>query len=86
MLDENCLYVQDEHGVERKMTILFTFDNPEGDKHYVVFQDPEADDDQVYASRYTDEGELLPIESEDEWNMVEEVIGAFSDDDEEADD
>ena len=30
MLDSNSLYVTDENGNEVKMTILFTFDAPDG--------------------------------------------------------
>lgn len=86
MLDSNCLYVKDENGNEKKMTILFTFDNDNADTkiQYVVFQDPELDESQVYASRYDDEGQLLPIETEEEWEMVEEVINTFVEDDEDA--
>ncbi|MDO4467443.1 MAG: DUF1292 domain-containing protein [Bacillota bacterium] len=84
MLDSNCLYVKDENGNEKKMTILFTFDNEETKVQYVVFQDPELDESQVYASRYDDQGQLLPIETEEEWEMVEEVINTFVEDDENA--
>ena len=40
MLDSNSLYVKDENGNEKRMTILFTFDNEVTKKQYVVFQDP----------------------------------------------
>lgn len=83
MLDSNCLYVKDEDGNEVKMTILFTFDAPDG-KQYVVFQNTNEDNGQVFASRYNEEGELLPIESDEEWDMVEEVINTFVEDEEDA--
>lgn len=83
MLDSNCLYVKDEAGNEVKMTILFTFDAPNGTQ-YVVFQNANEEDGQVFASRYNDEGELLPIESDEEWDMVEEVINTFVEDEEDA--
>lgn len=86
MIDSNSLYVTDENGAEKRMVILFTFDDPEGKKQYVVFQDPQGDADEVFASGYTDAGDLIPIESEEEWNMVEEVIGAFSQTEEETED
>ena len=79
MLDSNSLYVYDEDGNEKKMTILFTFDQ------YVVFQDPDNDEGEVFASRYDDKGQLIPIESEAEWEMVEEVINTFVEDEENAD-
>ena len=46
MLDSNSLYVKDENGNEKRMTILFTFDNEVTKKQYVVFQDPEQDEDE----------------------------------------
>jgi uncharacterized protein YrzB (UPF0473 family) len=84
ILDSNCLYVNDEEGNEQKMTILFTFDSPDYNASYVVFQDPLGAEDQVYAARYDDQGSLLPIESDEEWDMVEEVINTFAQDEEDA--
>ena len=52
-------------------------------KRYVVFADPEVESDEVFASAYDDDGHLLPVETEEEWQMIEEVIGAFQDDEEE---
>ena len=78
MLDSNTLYVKDENGKEVAMEILFTFANEEMGKQYVVFVDPNDDSGEVFASCYDDEGKLLPIESESEWEMVEEVLGAFN--------
>lgn len=82
MLDSNSLYLTDENGNEKRMIILFTFDSEDYDAQYVVFQDP--DTEEVYATRYTDEGELLPIENDDEWEMVEEVINTFDEVEEDA--
>lgn len=84
MLDSNSLYVTDENGQEKRMIILFTFDSKDFDSQYVVFQDPENDDGDVYASRYDDQGNLLPIETDEEWDMVEEVINTFAEDEENA--
>lgn len=82
MLDTSSLYVTDENGNEKRMEILFTFDDEEKGNKYVVFEDPENEDEEVFASRYDDEGNLLPIETDEEWAMVEEVIGAFAEDEE----
>lgn len=82
MLDSSSLYVTDEQGNEKRMEILFTFEDEAKEKTYVVFEDPESDTGEVFASRYDEEGNLLPIESDEEWAMVEEVIGAFAEDEE----
>lgn len=86
MLDSNSFYVVDENGDEKRMVILFTFDNKDYGKSYVVFQDPEGAVDEIQACGYNDEGELFPIESDEEWDMVEEVINTFLDTEDATDD
>ncbi len=86
MVDSNSLYVKDEDGNEKRMIILFTFDSADFGKQYVVFQDPDNDSGEIFASAYTDDGELIPIESDEEWDMVEEVINTFASDEDETDD
>lgn len=81
MLDTSTLYVKDENGKEIAYDILFTFENEQTNKQYVVFVDPNDEEGEVFASCYDDEGNLLPIETEEEWEMVEEVIGAFNEED-----
>ena len=83
--DLNTQNMQAEDGNEKKMTILFTFDSDETGCQYVVFQDPDNDEGEVFASRYDDKGQLIPIESDAEWEMVEEVINTFVEDEENAD-
>lgn len=81
MLDSNTLFVADEDGNETEMEILFTFENEELGKQYVVFQNKNDQEGEVFASCYDDQGNLLPIETDEEWEMVEEVIGAFDEED-----
>lgn len=83
MLESNTLFVRDEDGAEMEMEILFTFEDEATKKKYVVFQDPQDEDGEAFASAYDEDGNLLPIESDSEWQMVEEVLGAFSAHDEE---
>ncbi|NLY62258.1 MAG: DUF1292 domain-containing protein [Erysipelothrix sp.] len=78
---ENIFYVSDELGNEVKMQLLFTFEN-EGSK-YVLYFDPEVDSGDVFASKYDEDNNLEPIENEEEWDMIEEVLGAFEDEQEE---
>lgn len=79
MLESKTMYVEDKDGNEVEMEIIFTFDNEERGKQYVVFQDPKNEEGEMFASCYDDEGNLTPIETEEEWSMVEEVLGAFLD-------
>ncbi|MEG0468451.1 DUF1292 domain-containing protein [Amedibacillus sp. YH-ame10] len=85
MLDSNSLYVTDEQGNEKRMEILFTFNDENRGKNYVVFVDPDEESDEVFASAYDEGGNLLPVESDEEWQMIEEVIGAFQEDEEAVD-
>ncbi len=78
---DNRFTVADEEGNEIEMEILFTFDS-EG-LNYVLYFDPSTDSGDVFASKFDNENNLIPIEDEAEWNMVEEVLGAFEDDQEE---
>lgn len=80
MLDSSSLYVNDENGNEKRMEILFTFEDEDHGKKYVVFLDPEEEEGEVYASAYDDDGNLFPVETDAEWQMIEEVIGAFQED------
>ena len=85
MLDSNSLYVTDELGNEKRMEILFTFEDEEHGKKYVVFADPDVESEEVFASAYDDAGNLLPVESDEEWAIIEEVILAFQEDEEASD-
>ncbi len=85
MLDSNSLYVTDELGNEKRMEILFTFEDEEHGKKYVVFADPDVESEEIFASAYDDAGNLLPVESDEEWAMIEEVILAFQEDEEASD-
>lgn len=85
MLETNSIFVTDEEGNEKRMEILFTFDDEATSKHYVVFVDPQEESEEVFASAYDEAGNLLPVENDAEWQMIEEVIGAFQADEEAAD-
>ena len=61
--------------------MLFTFDSDETKKSYIVYTDNTKDQKgniQVYASIYDpnveDNMELLPIESEKEWKVIETIL------------
>ena len=80
MLETNTMFVTDESGNEKEMEILFTFEDEEKGRKYVVFADPEDEGEEVFASAYDDEGNLMPVETDEEWQMIEEVIGALQED------
>lgn len=77
---ERMLVLVDEEGVEKIHHVLFTFESGDRNKHYVVFTDNSQDEDgniQVFASTYDPNlpnSPLTPIESEEEWKMLEIIL------------
>lgn len=81
-MDDNKMFIIDEKGNEIEVDILFTFDSDLYGKKYVLYQNPNGDLEEVFVSSYDDEGNLNSVEDEEELAMVEEVLGAFVDEEE----
>ncbi|UCZ55258.1 DUF1292 domain-containing protein [Bacillus shivajii] len=89
--DDDRIVIPDENGEEHLFQVLFTFDVDATGHSYMVLapegsNDSEDDEIEVHAFRYEEpEGEdlaLYPIESDEEWNMVEELLNTFTEDEE----
>lgn len=78
-LNDKEILITDEDGVETKYQILFTYDNEDTGKQYVLYFDP-SNPEEIFASQCNDQHELIPIESEEEWDEVEEVLNTFQED------
>ena len=81
--NENQMVVTDAEGKEHLMNILFTYDNEERKASYVFFYDSEDPEENVIVMRYIgelDQGELVPIDDDEEYDEVEEVFNAWQDD------
>ncbi|MEI4769461.1 DUF1292 domain-containing protein [Psychrobacillus sp. FJAT-51614] len=89
---ENITIV-DENGNEQLCNVLFTFESEEFGKSYVLYYPIGAEEDEneeieIHASSFTpnengEDGDLLPIETEPEWDMIEEMLNTFLDEEEE---
>lgn len=88
---ENNITVVDEDGNEQLCEVLFTFDSEEFGKSYVLYYPVGADDDdeetEIHASAFIpsendQDGELMPIETEEEWDLIEEMLNTFLDEEE----
>ncbi|MDO4680273.1 MAG: DUF1292 domain-containing protein [Aerococcus sp.] len=84
--DENLITLIDEEGNETLYEILFTFHSDDYNRSYVLLVPAETNDNEeviVEAYAYTEQedsddfGELEEIESDEEWDMVEEVLGTY---------
>ena len=81
-LSENVL-VFEKDGKEVECQILFTCNlEGYGDNNYVVFQIGDTED--ISAARYTEEGDgigqLLDIETDEEWDLLDDAIESFFND------
>lgn len=73
-MSENSIFITDENGKEIEMKIYLTFEA--NNKKYVVVYE-ENNQDELYSFVYDDNGNLYQIESEEELHMVDEVVGAY---------
>jgi len=84
-MDEKRLYIQDEEGNEIQYEIVLTFTEPNTGVHYVVYKEL-GDTDDVLAARYEESsdmaGTLGEIETDEEFDMIQEVIDSFFNDEE----
>lgn len=88
--DHDYLNLIDQDGNEELHEILFTFESEDFDRSYVLlYPAKEADNEEIelkaFSYREEDgglEGQLLPIESDQEWDMVEEVLNTFLEEEE----
>lgn len=71
---DNKIFISDEDGNEYSLNIFFTFETDE--KKYVIVYN-EEDEETLYPFIYDDEGNLIEIEDEEEFNMVQEVLFAY---------
>ena len=88
--DHETLTIIDEEGNEELFEILLTFDSEDFDKSYVLLYPAgqgEGEEVEIQAFSYVEadgglEGALNPIESEEEWDMIEEVLNTFVEEEE----
>ncbi len=79
-VNNNVFMIKDEKGNQVECEVLFTFDSPETNKSYLVYTDNKKTKDgalQIYANTYDKTGQnknLMPIETEEEWNTVEAIL------------
>ncbi len=85
--DNDILIVTDENGKELECRIIMTFESEEFEKSYVVYQLIDDESGEYFAASFNpedgDEGNLIPIETDEEWDLVEEVLESFLEDEEE---
>lgn len=94
-IEENeRIIIPDEQGEEHLFEVLFTFDVDDTEKSYltvVPVEQVDEDEVEVYAFRYEENGEskddlaLFPIETDEEWEIVEEMLNTLAEEQESED-
>jgi len=86
MLDKSGkIVIKNDRNEEIECDVLFTFDNNDTNKSYIVYTDNTKDDlgnIKVYANTYNEddeEGILGNIETEEEWNIIEQIFSSIND-------
>ncbi|MFC7060723.1 DUF1292 domain-containing protein [Halobacillus seohaensis] len=87
---EERIIIPDENGEEHLFEVLFTFDVEQNEQSYIAVvpaEQKEGDEVEVFAFRYEEKGNeeddlaLYQIESDEEWEMVEEMLNTLTDED-----
>lgn len=76
MIDQKHMVIVNEDGQEIEVEIILTFASPDGKKQFVLIADPE-DSSTVYPFQYNDDGEMEEVTDPDDFNMCQEVCGAY---------
>lgn len=85
--DEEVLTLYDNEGNEVLYRKLLQFYHPEFKKEYLIlaeesnFSDEDGDIELIpMISTDDEEGQLLPVETDEEWDMIEEIVNTEMDD------
>ncbi|WP_067837186.1 DUF1292 domain-containing protein [Amphibacillus sediminis] len=90
LAENERIIIPDENGEEHLFEVLFTFDVDQNNQSYIAVVPVEQTDDEeqeVFAFRYEekaneDDLSLFAIETDQEWDMVEEMLNTLLDEEE----
>ena len=84
---DDTLFIIDELGNELEAVIIMTFESEEFGKSYLVYQLKDDETGEYFAASFNpedgEEGNLNPIETDEEWDLIEEVLESFLEEGEE---
>ena len=82
-MNKNSFTIIDPEGVEKTYDVLFTFDNEETKKSYIIYTDNTLDSKgnvEVYASIYDPKdphSKLEEIKTDKEWKIIETILSSI---------
>ncbi len=85
---QETMTIVDENGNEHVCEVVFTFESKDYGKSYVLYyvlgeDDVDEEEIRIHASSFIpneegeEDGELMPIENDEEWAMIEETFNTF---------
>ncbi|MCZ0702335.1 uncharacterized protein YrzB (UPF0473 family) [Natronobacillus azotifigens] len=85
--EKERIIIPDENGEEHLFEVLFTFDVEQNQQSYIAVvpvEQTEDEEQEVFAFRYEekeneDDLALFSIETDEEWDMVEEMLNTLID-------
>ncbi len=77
-MEEELLTLYDEEGNEVLYRKMLEFHHPEFNKDYVILAE-----EGNFADEDGDGGKFMPVETDEEWDMIEEVVNTRMDEPEE---
>lgn len=85
IIDEGKFIVIDDDNNEIEMSIIFTIKSTVTHRNIVCYTNENDEEAQAFASYYDEEtGALEPVVLEEEWEFIQEVFDAFSEEEETA--
>lgn len=81
--NEITFIVLNDRGEEVECEVLFTFESEITHKNYIVYTDNTLDEEgntKVFASIFNpdeEETQLIPIETEEEWAIIEHILDSL---------
>ena len=82
-MNKNSFTIIDPEGVEKTYDVLFTFDNEETKKSYIIYTDNTLDSNgnvEVYATIYDPKdphSKLEEIKTDKEWKIIETILSSI---------
>ncbi len=84
-MDENGkIIIKDINNNEIECDVLFTFDSEDTKKSYIIYTDNTKDElgnIKIYANTFdpfSDTGDLGTIDTEEEWNTIEQIFASIN--------
>ena len=78
-MNEDTIIITDDQGNEVEFKIYFTFNA--NDKQYAILYQADNPED-LYPFVYDDNGNIESVDNEEEYNMIEEVLYAYENEEE----